>query len=149
MKRLAIILLALSACRTAAGGASGTAGVQTGAATARAAVEGFLGAVNAQDLQAMSVMWGTSKGPIRDAVARDELEKRELIMQCYLGSDQFRILGSTTTSAESQQFQVSLTKGNLTRETTFVTVRGPGSRWYVERADLEPVKDFCRPVAPG
>jgi len=47
-------------------------------------VDQFLAAVKAQDLQAMSVVWGTSKGPARDQLERSELEKREIIMQgCY------------------------------------------------------------------
>ena len=57
-----------------------TAG-QTGAATPKGAVSDFLNAVNAQDIQAMSVIFGTSKGPSRDNMDRTELEKRLIILQ--------------------------------------------------------------------
>ena len=42
----------------------------TGAPTARAAVEDFLNAVKAQDIQAMSVIFGTKNGPSRDNFGR-------------------------------------------------------------------------------
>ncbi|HJR63327.1 MAG TPA: hypothetical protein VJ803_06465 [Gemmatimonadaceae bacterium] len=148
MKRFAFIVLLAAACQSTPGGTGGTgAGVgQTpGAPSARAAVEAFLASVRAQDLQAMSIIWGTSRGPARDVLPdREQLEKRELIMQCYLAHDRFRILSDTRTGEESHTVVVSLTKGDLTRQTNFYTVRGPSDRWYVERADLEPVEDLCK-----
>ena len=143
VQRLLLILLAAAACRSAA---PETDRQLTGTATPRAAVEAFLGAVRAQDLQAMSVVWGTRKGPARDVVDREQLEKRELIMQCFFAHDEFRIQGDSPGENESRVFRVSLTKGPLTRETNFYTVRGPSDRWYVERADIEPVKDLCREI---
>lgn len=114
----------------------------TGAATARAAVESFLAAVKAQDLQAMAIIWGTDKGAARDVAPRDQLEKRELIMQCYLSHDRYQILSERTIGAK-QQFHVQLTRGRVTRETDFTTIAGPGGRWYLEGADLKPVADLC------
>jgi hypothetical protein len=91
----------------------------------------------------MSVIWGTPNGPARDQVDRSQLEQRELIMQCYLSHDSFDIQSDTRTSSDSHNLGVSLTKGNLTRETSFTTVRGPSDRWYVQEVPLEPVKDLC------
>ncbi|HEX6533957.1 MAG TPA: hypothetical protein VF041_05140 [Gemmatimonadaceae bacterium] len=142
MKRFVILLLALAACSHAARPATGLA-PDGGEVTARRAVESFLGAVRAQDLQAMSLIWGTSKGPARDVVDRAQLEKRELIMQCYLGHDSFRILTDTPQKPDTHVLQVSLTKGTITRETTFTAVLGPHDRWYVQDAELEPVRDLC------
>ncbi|MGH7718633.1 MAG: hypothetical protein ACREON_07305 [Gemmatimonadaceae bacterium] len=149
MKRTALILLAVLACRTTPAG-SGGSNQMTGAASPRAAVEAFLASVRAEDLQAMSVIWGTSRGPARDVLPdRGQLEQRELIMQCYLSHDQFRILNDTRTDATSHTLVVALTKGDLTRQTSFVAVMGPSERWYVERADLDPVKDLCRSPTPA
>jgi hypothetical protein len=106
-------------------------------------VELFLGAVRAQDLQAMSAVWGEPNGLARDLLPRDELEKRELIMQCYLGHDKFRIVSDASAAGGKRDFQVALTKGSLTRTTTITAVRGPSDRWYVGNADLAPVKDLC------
>jgi hypothetical protein len=142
VKRFVFLLLVLAACSHAAPPADGLA-PNGGEVTARRAVESFLGAVRAQDLQAMSLIWGTPRGPARDVVARAQLEKRELIMQCYLGHDAFRILTDTPQKPDTHVLQVSLTKGQVTRETTFTAVQGPQNRWYVQDADLEPVRDLC------
>jgi len=136
-----LVALALSACGGRA--ATTSTGQLTGAASPRRAVETFLGAVKAQDLQAMSSVWGTSKGPARDVVDRAQLEKRELIMQCYLNHDSFVIGSDVATKPDTHQLQVRLTKGHLTRETTFTAVQGPSDRWYVLDAQLEPVRDLC------
>jgi hypothetical protein len=36
-----------------------------------------------------------------------------------------------------------LNKGNLSRETTFYAIKGPGGRWYVDNMDIAAVRDFC------
>lgn len=143
MKHCIVVLVALALAACGGGAATTSTGQLTGAANARRAVETFLGAVKAQDLQAMSSVWGTSKGPARDVVDRAQLEKRELIMQCYLSHDSFVIANDVATKADTHQLQVRLTKGRLTRETTFTAVQGPSDRWYVLDAQLEPVRDLC------
>jgi hypothetical protein len=141
VRKLALVLLVLAACRAPAA----SRGPMPGAPAPRAAVEGFLAAVRAQDLQAMSSVWGSAKGPARDVIPdRAELEKRELVMQCYLNHESFRILGDVAGVNDGRVFRVELTKGPLTRATTFTTIRGPSDRWYVLEADLAPVKDLCR-----
>jgi hypothetical protein len=45
--------------------------------------------VKAQDLQTMSAVWGTSRGPAREQIAREELEKRLIIIQCKLDHEQW------------------------------------------------------------
>ncbi|MFN2399656.1 MAG: hypothetical protein ABR543_13615 [Gemmatimonadaceae bacterium] len=124
--------------------ARGGSGGDTGGASPRAAVERFLGAVKAQDLQAIAVVWGTDKGPARDRDDRENVEKAAFIMQCYLGHEQFRIVNEATQADGKHVFRVALTKGSETRETNFYTVQGPNEKWYVEQADLEPVKDLRR-----
>lgn len=141
MKCLTILLVFLAAC--GGGPAYRANGQLTGAVTARRAVEDFLAAARAQDLQAMSVVWGTSEGPARDVVPRDQLEKRELIMQCYLSHDKFTIMNDAPGQNGKRVFEVSLSKGSLTRQTTFTAVRGPSDRWYVENFQPEPVRDLC------
>jgi len=145
VKRIALLLLVAVACRSAPTHTNPTTGaVQlTGASSPREAVQSFLGAVKSQDLQAMSVIWGTSKGPARDQMERAQLERRELIMQCYLTHDKFDIQSDTRTGEGLHKLGVSLTKGNITRETNFITVQGPSQRWYVQDVPLEPVRDLC------
>ena len=146
MRKLVIALFALAACRSSSatsGGAGGRA-PRPGADAPRAAVQTFLTAVKAQDLQAMSNVWGSEKGPAREIIDdRAELEKREIVMQCYLNHDRYRILDDVAGQGQERVFRVELTKGSLTRTTTFTTVRGPSDRWFVLTADLEPVKELC------
>jgi hypothetical protein len=132
------MLLVLCACPSPKPGMQ-----QAGAKSPKAAVESFLSAVRAQDLQAMAAVWGTEKGPARDAMAPDRLEKSELIMMCYFAHDKFRIAREVTREGK-QVLTVDLSKGPLTRTTSFYAVKGPSSRWFVENADIAPVQDFCR-----
>jgi hypothetical protein len=131
-----------AACATAPhGGATSRA---VGAATPREAVDAFLAAIHAQDLQAISLVWGTDHGAARDVVDRSELEKREIIMVCFFGHDKASVGPDSPGEKGRRVFPVMLTKGSLTRESDFTTVQGPAGRWYVENADILKVKDFCR-----
>ena len=140
------LLLAASfaACGPRAVDTTASPDQSVGAATPRAAVDRFLAAVRAQDLQAMSVIWGTASGPARDQMTQDVLEKRELIMQCYLLHDRARVVREEPDEGGRRDFVVELTKGSLVRTTTFHAVLGPRDRWFIENVDLDPVKDLCR-----
>ncbi|HEX2721306.1 MAG TPA: hypothetical protein VHM24_00200, partial [Gemmatimonadaceae bacterium] len=87
----------------------------TGAPTARLAVEQFLNAVRAQDIQAMSIIFGTGRGPSRDNMNREELEKRLVILQCYFNHDKFRILGESPGDGGHRVIATELTRGTNTR----------------------------------
>ena len=147
MRFLLLLMLVLPmACRPQGGSSP------IGAANSRAAVEAFLRAAKAQDLEAMSVIWGTQRGPVRDqsdVMDRREREQRMLVMMCYLNHDRYQIL-SETQGESSRTLAVQLTRGSMSRTTNFVTVRGPGDRWYVEQAQIQPLTDFCRnPPSPA
>jgi len=144
VKRL-LIAFVLMACGSGGGGAASSSASSTlpGGSTSKAAVELFLSSVRAQDLQAMANVWGTQKGPAKDVVERSQLEKRELIMQCYLTHDKYSILTDVALKSDLHEVQVSLSKGALVRQTKFTTVLGPSDRWYVQTVDLEPVHDLC------
>jgi hypothetical protein len=144
---LAIVVLGAAACHTAPPSTS-AANNSPGAASSVAAVERFFGAVHAQDLQAMSQVWGTSKGAARDNMDRAELEKREVILQCYFNYDTFRVLNESPTSEVRRMVRVELQRGGRTRTPVIYTVMGPGGRWYVENLDIAAVRDFCA-MAPG
>ena len=141
MRFLLLLMLVLPmACRPQGGA------VPVGAADSRAAVESFLRAAKAQDLDAMSVIWGTERGPVRDqsdVMNRQQREQRQLVMMCYLNHDRYQIV-SETQGETSRTLAVRLTRGSLSRTTNFVTVRGRDGRWYVQEAALQPLTDFCR-----
>jgi len=140
--RKVAVLFFLAACSSGTRTASNS-GDLTGAASPQIAVQQFLRAVNAKDLQAMSTVFGTNKGPARENMDRTELEKREIILACYFNSDSSRILGEAAGTQGHRDVRVELKKGNLTRQTTFYTIRAPGDRWYVDNMDIAAVRDFC------
>ncbi len=153
MKKLLLALLVLSACSrstttttTGAGAPRTTTGGPqlVGAPTPRMAVEQFLAAVRAQDLQAMSTVFGTSRGPSRDNMDREQLEKRLIILQCYFNHDKFRILGDNPGEAGHRVLAVELTRGRLVRTPHFYTIEGPRNRWFVDNMEIAAVKEFCR-----
>ena len=143
MKRaVALLVLVAVGCRT-----PGPGGVQTGADRPRRAVELFLAAVNQQDIQAMSVVWGTEKGPARDQLPRQELERREIIMQQCFAHDRYRVIDELPGEGGSRMLRVEITRGSVMRTPQFVTVKGPSERWYVSDADIAAMRDLCRPAS--
>ncbi|HMJ20164.1 MAG TPA: hypothetical protein VK478_17385, partial [Gemmatimonadaceae bacterium] len=100
-------LLLLAACSTGTQTAANN-GSMTGAASAQLAVEGFLRAVNAKDLQAMSTVFGTKDGPARATMDRTELEKREIILACYFNNDSNRIIGEDQGIGGHREVRVEL-----------------------------------------
>ena len=141
LRKVACLFL-LTAC-TSATQKMPSNGQITGAPSPQLAVDQFLKAVNAKDLQAMSTVFGTKDGPARETMDRTELEKREVILACYFNNDSYRTLGEMGGLQGHREIKVELKKGNLTRETTFYAIRGPGGRWYIDNMDIAAVRDFC------
>ncbi len=117
---------------------------EPGAGTATNAVRQFLAAAKAQDLQAMSAVWGNEESPLRDRVERQELERRLLIMMCHLRHDESRIGDSEPGEAGRLIHPVELTRGRLSATSKFTVVKNKESgRWYVEVFEMEPLRPFC------
>ena len=128
---------------------SGTATTGTGAADARSAVLAFLAAGKGQDLQALSSVWGSTEGAVISTSMsgreqREEMEKRELIMMCYLEHDSHQILSEAPAANNERVVAAQLRRGPLTRTANFYAVAGPGGRWYVRTFDMEVLTPFCR-----
>jgi hypothetical protein len=132
-------LLLLTACATG----TRTGGELTGAPTAQLAVDQFLRAVNAKDIQAMGTVFGTKSGPARETMDRTELEKRLIILQCYFQHDAARTVGEEGGAGGHREVRIELKKGNMTRQSTFYAIQGPRRRWYVDNMDIAAVRDFC------
>lgn len=148
MKKLPLLtplLMAVAALAACGGGPQISSHIDTtpGGATSRAAVERFFAAVHSQDLQAMGIVWGTSKGPARENMDRSELERREVILQCYFDFDSFRVIDESPTSEAQHVVRVQLVRGGRTRNPSVYTVLGPNNRWFVENLDIAAVRDFC------
>jgi hypothetical protein len=146
VKKLIAALFVLAACHSSppsTGSAPMLSGNQTGAPDAIGAIRGFLAAAKQQDLQAMGAMWGSPNGAVREQMDRSELEKRELIMMCYLKYDRYDIVGDAPNPGGTRAAVVNLTFADITRSTTFNVVQGPASRWYVSNFDIDKLHDIC------
>lgn len=147
-------MIALGACASSPAGttspapqpAVAPAGSSTGAADARGAVLAFLDAAKNGDLQALSAVWGSSTGSVRDAgtIPREEMEKRELVMLCYLSHDTHQIVSEAPAANNERVIAAMLRRGPLTRTSNFYAVTGPGGRWYVRQFDMEALTDICK-----
>ena len=145
MRKLLIGLLLLAACKTSTTETPATGPTTaTGASGARPALDAFLAAIRAKDLQALGAAWGDKNGAIRDSkrISRDELEKRELVLMCYFNHDSYKVLDDVPVAGGERRMSVALTRGTLTRTTDFFLVSGP-ERWYVRTAGMDPVRDLC------
>ena len=146
MRKLLIgLLLTTGACTTRTTVVPPTpASVPATQRTPLQALDSFLAAANSQDLQAMSGVWGDKDGSVRDSgkMGREEIEKREIIMMCYLRHDKYRIVNEMPAVDNERTLAVELTKGSLSRTANF-SMATDGSRWYVRSADLEALRDLC------
>jgi hypothetical protein len=144
VRRLAVILVLAAACHTAPVGNS-----LGGAESPRAAVEKYLAAARAQDLQALGVVWGDEKGPTRDRIPRTQLDQLELIHICLLKHDQARISEPSQSVGGRFTMQVDLTQGQLKANVKFTAAKGPSDRWYVQDFDSQLLQNagFCKKPA--
>jgi hypothetical protein len=150
VKRTILLVLTIAACRSASTPSPGSSAAPAnlpGAAAPRQAVERFLSAAKDQDLQELSIAWGTEKGPARDQFSeseRPQLEKRLIMMLgCYDG-EKYRILDEVPSDNTRRTLRVELTKGGVTKTPRFTTVKGPSDRWYVQDADFAAVTALCK-----
>lgn len=146
MKRVALLLLPLTAaCASLPGAGSGS-----GAESPNAAIRQFLDGAKRKDLPAMASVWGTEKGPAGNSMDRKELERREFIMMQCLAHEKSTIGASGPGEGGRLKIPVQLTAGSRTASPTFTVVKGPRARWYVENFDIDQLRNdgFCSVTAP-
>jgi hypothetical protein len=142
------VVLVLAGCGAGCGARYGSDA--TGASSSEAAVRQFLFAAKAQDLQAMSAVFGTAESALRDRADRSEMERRLIIMTCHLRHDDARIGPPVQAANGTTTHRVELTQGEKTASPQFTTVRNTSSgQWYVQEFDIEAVRSFCRATQPA
>lgn len=145
MRKLAIAgLLLLAACQRQVNVSTAPNANTPGAANAHEAVQKFMAAAKAQDLQALSNIWGTTEGPARNTMGHDELEQREIVLLCYLKHDAYRIVSETPAANGERALLVESRFQDLVRQGNFFATPGPGGRWYVRQFEAERFNDICR-----
>lgn len=144
MKKLAIVvLLVVAGCRRQAAVTSAAAANAPGAADAREAVQKFMASAKAQDIQAMSLIWGSAAGPARNTMKQEELEQREIYIMRCLRHDTYSILGEVPVAGGERVFTVEVRRANLTATTEFTATRGPENRWYLRTLELPKLNPIC------
>lgn len=139
VKKLLLVLALGLACRPQ------TPKQLTGAPTPKAAVDQFMLAVRAQDIQALTTVWGNSKGPARDQFPAEEINMRRQLMFCYFNHDSYTVTGQTAVSGKKSVVLADIKKGTMVRTAEFVVEKGPSNRWYASVIDVTPLKDLCQP----
>ncbi len=141
MRRTVVsLMLVLGACKSAPVVGTGV----SGAVGPKQAAEQFLASIKSEDVQATSIIWGSSKGPARELIRdRSELEKRILVMQCNLNHDAYKIISDLPGEGLKRNIKVELRRGSLTAQTMMVATQGPKQRWFIENTDLAPMRGFC------
>lgn len=140
--RLRFVMLVMLGLAAAACHPQGS-GEEPGAPTARAAVEMFLAGARAQDMRAMSNVFGNERGLVRDDESQRDHEMRMLTLMCFLNHDTARILSETP--GETRRYVVvELSRGSVRKQPTFTTVATPRNRWLVSEFPLEELQELCR-----
>ena len=103
-----------------------------------AAVQDFLAAVKANDLEAMGSLWGSDRGPANEWMKPDELQKRLTVIRSMLVHDGAAIEPGTRpgSSPAERVVRVRLRRGRCTPVVPFTT-RQYQSRWMVAAIDLD------------
>ena len=157
MKKLTMLMaLALAACGGGGGSARPTAsvapsGAQTGAGSAEGAVTLYIDALKARDIQALSAVWGSSSGSVRNTMDRAELEKRGMTLMGLFCPESYKVTGQTAGLEGRRNVQVQMSRATRVVDVVFVTVTAADKRWYVEDIPMprggdlpQRLQYFCR-----
>lgn len=104
------------------------------------ALEQFLRAANASDLDSMARLFGTKNGPWAQHVTDVEADRRMLTFASVLRHDDYLILGDATVPGrrgEATQLNVRLTRDGRSVDIPFVLAWAGGLGWMIEQFDIE------------
>jgi hypothetical protein len=120
-------------------------------ASPEAAVRGFLNAVRVNSLPTMSELWGSTRGPARTYMNREELDQRLTVIRAYLTHESFEILESQSAFPPGpdgrRSLPVRLTRNGCTPVVPF-TVVPYGGGWLVSDIDLSAAGNPQRRCTP-
>lgn len=135
---LAGIALALAACGSVSQGTV-PAGQAPGPALT---VERFLQSANANDLETMTELFGTSRRTIDQLDGRTMAERRMYVLASLLRHDDFSFVRQESMPGriyDAAVIHVQLRKDDTVAVVPFTVVRKDAGGWIIEQIDLEPV----------
>ena len=125
----------------------GSAGSRPAPESPAATVTAFMEAVHANRLVTMGDLWGSTRGPARSYMDRNELEQRLTVIRTYLVHESFTILESNEAVLRAapgeRVLSVRLVRGNCRPVVPFTLVQHR-SGWLVKAIDLEAVGNPAR-----
>ena len=141
-------ILTVGSCSSGGGGGGGGTSAPS---SPEATVDAFMNAVRANSLVAMGDLWGTDRGPVRNYMAPDEVERRLSVMRIYLENEEYEILapGAQMGMDEKQRVvRVQLTRRGCRPVVPFTVTRF-GNGWLVSNVDLAAAGNPARPCDGG
>jgi hypothetical protein len=107
-------------------------------ATAEDAVRAFMQAVADSNIQRMSNLWGTTKGPASKTGQPSDYEKRLQVTQVYLRGSPYKVLASEPFEGDPARRKVviELDRTQCVKAVPFVLVRVGDTGWIVNSVDL-------------
>jgi len=149
MRRLTVLLTVL-------GIACGSHRTQAPApATMNDALMQFLDAVQANDIQRMGRLWGTTRGPATEWMQDSVVAMRMTVVQRYLSANGYRIVEGPLAVpgvSERRLFRVELQRAQCTHVQPIELAQVRRGGWLVYDVHLESAGGAgspCKPTAPG
>lgn len=103
-------------------------------------VERFLQAANANDIQTMGQLFGTTSGPIVTRDSRDLVEQRMFTLASLLRHDDFSIVGEQVVPGrigEALTVVTRVRRGSRDARVPFTVVRTRDGGWLVEQIGMD------------
>lgn len=105
-------------------------------------VERFLRAANANDLETMTQLFGTTDRTIVQLEGQQQAEERMYVLASLLRHDDWSIQGQQTVPGRmvnATELMVRLKKGDVEPVVPFLVVRRSDGGWIIERIDVEAI----------
>jgi hypothetical protein len=133
------VILGLVATVACGGGRSAGVSPVLGPATPEAAVEQFLTAVNAADLDQMAMLWGDQRGPegVTHTMTIEIRIQRLTIMQRVLRTDNHQITETDASDPAKRVLTVAMTQGTRRFAVPFTVVPMRAGGWIVNDIRLD------------
>lgn len=103
-------------------------------------VERFLRAANANDLETMTQLFGSSTQNIAQLDGQSKAERRMYVLATLLRHDDFQILGQQAVPGRLRQateLRIELRQGERTVVVPHLVVRKSSGGWIIEKIDIE------------
>lgn len=137
-RRLTLVALLVTGAAACGGGAYTAPAMESpGPALV---VERFLQAANANDLETMTQLFGSSSRTIDELDGRTKAERRMHVLATLLRHDDYRILRQSAVPGrlrEATELQVQLRQGDREVVVPHLVVRRKSGGWIIEKIDIE------------